>query len=405
MSDRFRLAFSFTSLATGIAIFSMFFGAGNVIFPLTLGKTIGVNINYALFGLMLTAIGGPLLGLFSTILFHGDCKPFFNRIGSIPACILILLIIAIIGPFGAMPRCFTVAFSAISSYLPNMSMLTFSVASGALTLLSVYKRAYILPILGVVLSPLLLASLVIIIIKGFFTSQDPILTDVTASGAFIQGLEVGYDTMDLLASMFFAVVVWDLLKEKFSQQAKELSTKNLATVCFVASLIGGGLLGLIYVGLSKVAAENMQVLADVPQQSLLSHLAIHVLGSNLGFVANSAVVLACLTTVISLAATVADVLIVEFRDSKVGKGQVLNYNWLVVIIVLITVIFSNLGFGKLMSYLHPIVSVCYPAIIVLAICNILYKLFNFPWVKLPVYASFAASLGYLLYQNRALFGI
>lgn len=398
MTERVRLAFSLTALSAGVAIFSMFFGAGNVIFPLSLGQTIGENINYALLGLMFTAIGAPLLGLFSTILFDGDCKRFFSRIGEVPAYLLVILIIAIIGPFGAMPRCFTVAHNAILPYA-DVSLFVFSVISGLIVLLSVFKRHLILPILGMVLSPLLLLALVIIIVKGLMTSNSTILTGIEPATAFFKGFHVGYDTMDMLASMFFAVVVWDLLKEKFQQQGRAITPSNLAPICFMASLIGGGLLGIIYVGLSKVSAVNMQALAEVPQEALLSQVAILVLGQNFAFIANVAVALACLTTVISLAATVADVLIVEFKNSRVGNGRILNYNALIVFIVIITILFSNLGFKQIMEYLHPIVAVCYPAIIVLALCNILYKLFGFTWVKTPVYFTFAASLAFDLHTR------
>ncbi len=400
MTDKLRLVFSSTTISAGFAIFCMFFGAGNVIFPLSLGQNIGEPINYALFGLILTAIGAPLLGLFGTILFEGDCKGFFSRIGEIPAYLLVIMVISIIGPFGAMPRCMTVAHTALLPYFPDLSMFSFSLIAGFFVVLCVWKRSLIIPILGMVLSPLLLISLIIIIIKGFLTSQDPIATSFTPMTAFVEGVNVGYDTMDLLASVFFAVVIWDLLKEKFSMKGQVLSPKSLAPMCFMASMIGGFLLAIIYIGLSKVAAENMQAMAGIEQKALLSHIAIYILGAKFAFIANAALALACLTTVMSLAATIADVILVEFRDSRVGNGRELNYDALVIIIMVITIIFSNLGFEKLMSYLHPIVALCYPALIVLAVCNILYKLFGFPWVKFPVYATFMVALchrGYIYF--------
>ncbi len=55
--------------STGIAIFSMFFGSGNVVFPLLLGKMTGEQIPWALLGLTITAVGAPLLGLLGSVLF------------------------------------------------------------------------------------------------------------------------------------------------------------------------------------------------------------------------------------------------------------------------------------------------------------------------------------------------
>ncbi|HRE31773.1 MAG TPA: hypothetical protein PLD88_07365, partial [Candidatus Berkiella sp.] len=67
------------------------------------------------------------------------------------------------------------------------------------------------------------------------------------------------------------------------------------------------------------------------------------------------------------------------------------------ITMVITVIFTNLGFAAIMAFLNPIMSVCYPAIIVLTVCNILYKLYGFPYVKMPVYFTFIAALLYKIF--------
>ena len=76
--------------STGIAIFSMFFGSGNVVFPLLLGQITGEKISWALIGLAITAVGAPLLGLLGSVLFEGDCKKFFYRIGEIPGYIIVI---------------------------------------------------------------------------------------------------------------------------------------------------------------------------------------------------------------------------------------------------------------------------------------------------------------------------
>jgi LIVCS family branched-chain amino acid:cation transporter len=202
--------------------------------------------------------------------------------------------------------------------------------------------------------------------------------------------------MDLLASILFAVVIWDLLKEKLMVQAHDTSLAEIAAICCMASLIGGTLLGLIYVGLSSVATGNMEVLHAVPKEFMLSALAVQVLGEKLAFVANIAIALACLTTVISLAVTIADVIKVEFDASPLGQRCSLHYGGLTLSIVWLTVVMSNLGFDRLMLYLHPVIALFYPAIIVLTICNILYKLYNFKLVKLPFYITLAGTLGYRL---------
>lgn len=202
---------------TGIAIFSMFFGAGNVIFPILLGQQAGDQLVFSLSGLLITAIGGPLLGLFAAVLFEGDSKHFYCRIGEYPGYLLVLLLLFLIGPFAAMPRCITVSYAAMQLYFPDMSLLYFSILSGIIMLLCIVKRDFVLGLLGYILSPVLLISLFMIIFKGLFSQNATLLpSEMSSAEAFLNGLEVGYSTMDLLASIFFSAAVWNLLSESLN---------------------------------------------------------------------------------------------------------------------------------------------------------------------------------------------
>lgn len=381
---------------TGIAIFSMFFGSGNVVFPLALGRETGAMVGFGVSGLLLTAIGAPILGLLGAVLFEGDCKKFFYRIGAVPGYLAVMLIIGLIGPFGVMPRCFVVAFGAVKPYFPEMSLMLFSVLSGIFTLLLMAKRQWILPILGYFLSPLLILSLVVVIITGMFTEHAPLVAKVSASDAFMQGVITGYDTMDLLASIFFAVSIWLLLKDQLKLHSEHEVMRKLIPTYVVSALIGGILLGLVYLGLCIVTAWHAPLVKDVASEEILANLAIQLLGSKLAIVANIAVALACFTTVMALAVATVDVYHVEMNNTKLAKKFDLSYNWLVFIVVAITVVLSNLGFKNIMIFLHSIMVVCYPAIIVLTICNILYKLYGFKYVKTPVYGTFLLTLAYQL---------
>ena len=397
MKDDMSIFKNRTVWITGIAIFSMFFGAGNVIFPLQLGGLAGHQIGFALGGLLLTGIGAPLLGLLGAILFEGDYRRFVSRIGAIPGAIFLLLLIAAIGPFGAMPRCITVAYAAFLPYFPTLSLFSFSILSGMVILLCIAKRAWVLPILGDFLSPLLLGSLAIVIIRGLILGAPPIPVSISAVEAFWRGVFEGYQTMDLLASNLFAVSIWVLLKEKLS--LKNSDSDILFSTTLAASVIGGVCLGVVYVGLSLVGAMHPQVLTGVEPSGLLSALSIHLLGPRLAIIANMAVALACLTTVIGVLVTLAEVISQEFPALRISRNPRKNYDMWVSIMVVLTVIMSNLGFQALAKLIIPLVQICYPAIIVLTLCNILYQLYGFKYVKLPVYMTLAITLCYYLIFN------
>lgn len=377
--------FSRLTWMTGLAIFSMFFGAGNVVFPLVLGQMSGDQIHSALPGLLLTSIGGPLLGLFGTILYKGDYKAFFSRTGNTPGYLLMLVCAGLLGPFAVMPRCVVLTYATLQPYFPSLSLFNFSILFGIVTLACIVKRDSVLSLLGYLLSPILLASLALIIYKGLTSDQGSLASsELTSREAFANGLLVGYDTMDLIASIFFAFTIWKLLKEQL--HATSMESREIKKITILAGCIGGIFLGIIYVGLSLTAAYHSPVITQIAPESLLTTLSFHLLGPIQGSIANVAVALACLTTVISLAVTFADVL------QKELSGYQLSYPLAITLIVICMTFFANLGFKQLMSIIHPIVSVCYPAIIVLTICNIMHQLYGWKTVKAPVFVTFALTL-------------
>ena len=378
-------------LVTGFAIFSMFFGAGNVVFPLALGQYAGNHNHFAMMGLLITAVGVPLMGLVGMVLFEGNVEKFYLRIGKVAGIALITLIIAIIGPFGAMPRCVTLAHSAIQLYFPHLSLFVFSLGSGlVIYVLSLFENK-IISILGYVLSPLLLLSLGIIIVKGLLITTGQPVNHEHALPLFVHGLYEGYNTMDLLATGFFSYIVIASLQSQYGAET-EGDTKKLAIITAKASVVGAVFLALVYTGMSYVASFHTGALVGVPPAELMTKVAYVVLGPTFGFIASVAVSLACLTTAMALAAVSSDYLRYEVLKNKI------SYTTSLAIVVVLTTIFANLGFAGVMKIIIPMVVICYPALIVLTITNILYKLFDFKPVKTPFFITLAASTGWYIHS-------
>src|SRR5580700_8600887 len=96
-------------LTVSFAVFSMFFGAGNLIYPLEVGLTSGIDGIVGLVGFLLTAVALPFIGLFAMILFDGNYNEFFNRLGIVPGQMLLFVCLMIIGPVIAIPRIITLS--------------------------------------------------------------------------------------------------------------------------------------------------------------------------------------------------------------------------------------------------------------------------------------------------------
>lgn len=373
------------SIATGLAMFSMFFGAGNVVFPLAIGQFAQDKNFYAILGLLLTAVGVPFLGLIAMTLFDGNYKTFFNRIGNVPGFLVSMFIMGLIGPFGATPRCIALAYSTIHTYLPGIPLVAFSIISCIIIYLFTFRKNQILDILGYVLTPFLLVSLLIIIVKGLLAAPDLQAIEHSESTVFLKGLKEGYQTMDLLGAFFFSSVVLTCLKVAIPSSEHQ-NHKRLIKQTLKASAIGAFLLSVVYIGFSYVAAFHTGELGAVNQEDLLGAIAHKVLGPYGGLVASIAVALACLTTAIALCAVFSDYLYNDVSDKK------LPFQLSLILTLIISGIFSTLEFTGIIAILAPILSVFYPALIVLSILNIAFKLYHFKPVKVPVFATFAITL-------------
>ncbi|MBD3273503.1 branched-chain amino acid transporter [Candidatus Dependentiae bacterium] len=368
-------------LSTGLAMFSMFFGAGNVVFPLDLGRVAGSLNLYAILGLLLTAVLVPFTGLLTMFLFAGDYEKFFQRIGKIPGFFIIAFLMALIGPFMAMPRCITLSFSTMQMYFPGMSLFYFSLGAVAFIYFLTVNRKRILDLLGYILSPLLLTSLTFLIIKGLLFHPKPKVTDFSRIDIFLHGLREGYYTMDLLGAFFFSVVILLGLQRALGKDFKKedvKSRKSFFKITLISSGIGAFLLGIVYTGFSYVSSFYSSSLNIAQKDTVLSVLASTILGPIGGVIANLAVTLACLTTAMTLAAVFS-----EFIQNELFKNK-LNYRSCLLVTLILTFAMSNLGFMGIIKMSEPILLIGYPVLIVLTFLNLAKKLFGFKPVKVPV---------------------
>ncbi len=377
------------SVAIGLAMFAMFFGAGNVVFPLRLGQEVGDQTLWAMLGLLITAVLVPFVGLVSVVLYDSDHKAFFGRIGKIPGYLLAVLILLLIGPFGGIPRTITLAYSTITLSLPGTELWLFSLIACVIVFFFAWKPSRIVELLGFVLTPLLLAALFVIIILGLISHPDAAHSALTGGEAFVHGLLEGYNTLDLLAACFFSSVVLEGLRHRVKPEENEdimSLTHRRFTSLIKASALGAFLLAIIYLGLSFVSSYYQGELGGVSADQLLGAIAIHIIGPEAGIVSNIAVALACLTTAITLAAVFADTLSREICQGKI------KYVPSLVLTLVVAYFICYLRFGGIVSAIAPVVTVCYPALIVLALLNLAYKLWNFKPIKIPVLVVFLLTL-------------
>jgi len=377
-------------IAAGFALFSMFFGAGDLIWPLILGGNMGEKNLFAMLGLLITGVSLPLLGLLSMMLFDGNYRAFFGRLGKGPSFLLIFIIQAILGPIGSIPRLITLSYATVKPYLPeDMTLLTFSILASLGVLAFVIKKQRVIDLLGLILTPILIISLGFILYLGFTNPPAAFAVPYTSGEAFKEGLNVGYNTLDLIASFIFAPLVLSHFREE-NPSDPVAAKKRMLKKMVKASVLAAFLLSAMFIGLTFVASFYTPYLtAGHAEQARLSEISLYLLGPTGAIFSCIAVAMACLTTAIPLTSICADYI---KEDLLKCKGDLIP----ILITLGISAAIANLGFMGIAEMLSPVLHILCPGLIVLSVFNIIYTLYEIRPIKKPVFTVFGLSVaGYI----------
>lgn len=345
----------------GFALFAMFFGSGNLIFPPFLGRLVGEQYLVACIGFIAMGVGLPLLGVMATAKADGQFHLVAERVGKVFSIVLMTALILAIGPFLAIPRTAATTFEmSIRPFLPNLSPVIVIALYFCLTLFFVFKPGKVIDVIGKFLTPALLVILAIIIIKGIFIPIGP-LTENTIEHVFTTSLIEGYQTMDALAAVCFGGLIVANLKQKGYSD-----TSSIIKATLKSSLIALVGLGLIYGGLIFVGAHTSTLVGEYEKTALVIEITRQILGEMGAVFLALAVGLACLTTSIGLTTTGANYF------SNLSKGG-LSYNLVAVLISLLSFAIALLGVDNIVGLTVPVLKILYPMIIVLVIFTLAGK--------------------------------
>jgi len=376
-------------ISVGLAIFSMLFGAGNLMYPLAVGMSSGSMTPVGIAGFLLTAICLPLIGLLAMILYDGNYDAFFGRLGPVAGKWTIFACMLIIGPIIAMPRIVTLSHTMTAPFMPfpflqevNLfSSFIFALIFLGVTFLGAFRESKIVDVLGNYISPALLISLTIIIIKGLLSAETVVPATLSASAAFGKNLIRGYETLDLLGTIFFCSIVLTILKEKTNG-----STRKMVLTGLKGGLLGLSLLGLVYIGMSALGAYHGHgLIANAGE--LFSIISFRIVGCYGAAIIATAVLMACLSTSIALSAVLADYMQITIFKRSIDFVPAL-------LLVLASCIpLSTAGIESVLKLTAgPLIYIGYPCLITLCFCNIAYKTIGFSYVRIPVIATFVLSL-------------
>ncbi|TVZ56441.1 LIVCS family branched-chain amino acid:cation transporter [Lutibacter sp. Hel_I_33_5] len=349
----------------GFALFSLFFGAGNLLLPPLLGYNAGNNWFWVTIGFMITAVVIPIIGIMAHAKLQGTLYDFGKKVSptfSLIYCVIVYIIsIAIPSPRTASAT-HEIAIHPIFGTSPLLTSCVYF----ALVLVFVLNRSKILNLIGKYLTPFIVIILVLVIGIGLFSS-DMIMNPSKFTTPIVDGILEGYQTFDAIGAVVVGGVVIISLNLKglnSFDEKKELIKK--------AGIIAGSGLFIIYAGLIAVGAfygsevfVDGSLSNDMQRANLLRGISKSTLGNIGNVFLSTLIALACFTTAVGIITGTADYFKGLFKDSQKA------YISTAIVGCLIGILVGQMDFHSIIVIALPVLMFIYPITIVLILLNIL----------------------------------
>lgn len=351
-------------LVIGAALFAMFFGAGNLIFPPLLGQQTGTSWLIGFLFFFIFDVGLALVAILALINKNEySITGLTGPMGKVPGAVIGAIGALCIGPFLAIPRTAATTYEVgVAPLFPGFNTWIFSAVFFAIVLVLTIRPSKVVDIVGQFLTPVLVIFLLIMIIVGIVNPLGPIELDSTVN-AVKEGTYNGYQTLDVIASMIFIIIIANSARDKgYTDQA------SLAGATIRSSVVAAIGLLIIYGGLTYLGATT-GTLADyqnLDQTTLLVTITKGLFGNTGVILLGIIVLFACWTTAIGLTSAVSE----YFVELSGGK---LKYKTLVIIIVIFSWVISNAGVSTIIQFSAPLLNLIYPGLLVLIILAFFHK--------------------------------
>lgn len=357
------------TLFVGITLFSMFFGAGNLILPPLLGVQAGSDGLPAILGFFVTGVGLPVLGIVAVAL-SGTLRDLATRVHPTFARVFVALVYLAIGPCLAIPRTASTAFEMLAPLLPEgvsleLARLAFSVAFFVVAYVLALHPGRLTRLLGRVTGPALIALIVVVVASAL--ASLPGMTPAPAPVApydgapAVAGFLTGYQTMDLLASLTFGLVIATNVRALGVTAPRDVTR----AVCG-AGVIAGALMMAVYGGLCVVGYELSAELASVTNGAVVITASASAHFGLAGTAIVAAIfLLACLNVCIGLISCCG-----SYFSEELPR---VSYRACALAFAAFSCAVSNLGLDAIISFSATLLGALYPPAIVLVAMGLLRR--------------------------------
>ncbi len=354
-------------LTVSFMLFSLFFGAGNLIFPPFLGQNAAANTLPAILGFLITAVVLPVLGVI-VIARSDGLDRLARRVDAKFALIFTLLIYLSIGPGLGIPRAASVPFEmAVAPYLPEganfrVFMLIYSLVFFAAACWLALNPTKLLNRIGHFLTPSLLTLIVFLFISFLIKGQNAVAQPQTAylDSPLLKDFCEGYQTMDTIAALNFGLVIATTLR---GIGVKENSGVIKYTV--ISGIVAGSILTMVYGMLTYMGMQSSGIYEIQENGAWTLRCIVYQLFGEFGAILLAAIfTLACLTTCVGLITSISQYFSTLFKR--------FSYRQFVFGITIFSFAVCNQGLNAILGISVPVLNAIYPisiVLIVLGLCD------------------------------------
>lgn len=352
----------------GFTLFALFFGAGNLIYPVSLGFEAGTSYIPAIIGFVITGVGLPIITVAAISLVRNGAVQLAGRVHPMFGLLFTAMVYLVIGPFFAIPRAANVAFETGIAPFTNEKSLALFIFT-VLFFLFVYwvsrNPSKLVDRVGQILTPALFLAILALVIGSFFVLDGPIQPagEKYQAQPFFTGFIEGYLTMDAIASLAFGIIVVASFRDRGVTDPKQITSRTLK-----AGLVTAVGLTSVYVSIGWIGAK-MATEGSYDNGSAILSGAAQILYGDIGTILLGLIVgLACLTTCIGLTVACG-----QFFSKRVPA---LSYHHVIIIVSLLSFGISNIGLNQIIAYSVPVLVFVYPITIVLVALTFMGRLFR-----------------------------
>ncbi len=355
-------------------LFGLFFGAGNLIFPVHMGQLAGGQVWPAIIGFIITGVTIPILGVAALGVSHKkNLVEMSETVGKKYSIFFTCAIYLTIGPFFAIPRCCTTPYSVgITPVLggeSKLSLAIFSLVFFAIVLFFSLKPSGILTWVGKILNPLFLVSLAVLVVYALINPGAPtsgLPADAAYSGSpLFKGFIEGYGTMDGIASLAFGVIVINAIKGLGVEKPEAIRNNTIKSGIFA-----GILMAVIYAAITVMGAQSLGY-AKLSENGgvALADISGHYFGSTGTIILALIIFFACLKTAIGLVTSCAEIFTTMFPKTP-------GYRFWAILFTAFSFAVSNVGLTAIITYAVPVLMLLYPLAITMIFLSLCGKLFG-----------------------------